>query len=306
MPTLRQLRYFLAISAHGGFTPAAAALHVAQPALSRQITLLEDELGFALFVREARGVSLTPAGRQFLERVDGIEQALQTAIEDSRQIGRGEAGVLRLLHSSSLPIEHLLPSIRQFHENHPSARIDIDRLSSEQQVADVAEGRADIGFIRLPVLRRTDDITLLPLAAERLLVALPCHHTLASVTSVTLADLAGERFVSAVHRERGGLARCVTELCLKRGFVPRLAAAISRKTSMLTLIAAGFGIAILPEGMCKLAQSGIVFLPLDDPDAFSASAMILPRSPSPLAEAFAALASAHLGDADSTAEARDF
>jgi DNA-binding transcriptional LysR family regulator len=306
MPTLRQLHYFLAISTHGGFTPAAAALHVAQPALSRQIALLEDELGFTLFVREARGISLTPAGRQFLERVDGIEQALQSAIEDSRQIGRGEAGVLRLLHSSSLPIERLMPALRQFHDQAPSARIDIDRLSSEQQVGDVSEGRAEIGFIRLPVLRRTDDIALQPLAAERLLAALPSHHPLANAPRLTLAELARERFVSAVHRERGGLARCVTELCLKRGFVPRLAPAISRKTSMLTLVAAGFGIAIVPEGMQALARPDIVLRPLADPDAITASAMILPRSPSPLAAAFAAIARAHLGSAGGTSETRDF
>lgn len=303
MPTLRQIRYFLSISAHGGFTPAAAALFVAQPALSRQMALLEEELGFPLFVREARGVSLTPAGSQFLERVAHLEQSLQSAIEDSRQISRGEAGVLRLLHSSSLPIERLLPCIRQFHAEAPSARIDIDRLSSEQQLAEIADGKADIGFIRLPVLRRTDDLTLLPLATERLVAALPAGHALVSAGRLTLDGLAGERFVSAVHRERGGLARCVTELCLKRGFVPRLAPAISRKTSMLALVAAGFGIAIVPEGMRDLGRSGVVFRPLDDADAVAASAMALPASSAPLARRFADIALGLLGDAG---EARDF
>ena len=306
MPTLRQIRYFLAIGAQGGFTPAAAALHVAQPALSRQMALLEDELGFALFVREARGVSLTPAGRQFRDRVANIEQALQTAIEDGRQMSRGEAGVLRLLHSSSLPLEGLLPCFRQFHDGIPSARIDTDRLSSEQQLAEIAEGKADIGFIRLPVLRRTDDVSLRHLAAERLVAALPSPHPLAAAPTLALSDLAEERFVSAVHRERGGLARCVTDLCLKRGFVPRLAPAISRKTSMLTLVAAGFGIAIVPEGMQKLAQPGIAFLPLSDDDAVAASAMILPAAPSPLAEAFASIAEGVLGVAVHAAKARDF
>lgn len=306
MPTLRQIRYFLAIGAQGGFTPAAAALHVAQPALSRQMALLEDELGFALFVREARGVSLTPAGRQFRDRVANIEQSLQTAIEDGRQMSRGEAGVLRLLHSSSLPLERLLPCIRQFHDGTPSARIDIDRLSSEQQLAEIAEGKADIGFIRLPVLRRTDDVALRHLAAERLVAALPARHLLAGTSSLALAELAEERFVSAVHRERGGLARCVTELCLKRGFVPRLAPAISRKTSMLTLVAAGFGIAVIPDGMQKLASPGIAFVPLRDDDAVAASAIVLPAAPLPLAEAFASLAEGLLGAAADAAKARDF
>lgn len=306
MPTLRQIRYFLAIGAQGGFTPAAAALHVAQPALSRQMALLEDELGFSLFVREARGVSLTPAGRQFRDRVINIEQSLQTAIEDGRQMSRGEAGVLRLLHSSSLPLERLLPSIRQFHDRAPSARIDIDRLSSEQQLAEIAEGKADIGFIRLPVLRRTDDVAVRHLAAERLVVALPSRHPMAAAPTLTIADLAEERFVSAVHRERGGLARCVTDLCLKRGFVPRLGPAISRKTSMLTLVAAGFGIAVIPEGMQKLATAGIDFVPLSDDDAVAVSALVLPAAPLPLAELFASIAGGALGNAGQAAKTHVF
>lgn len=306
MPTLRQIRYFLTISAHGGFTPAAAALFIAQPALSRQMALLEEELGFPLFIREARGVSLTPAGRQFLERVATLEQSLHSAIEDSRQISRGESGVLRLVHSSSLPIERLLPCIRQFHAEAPSARIDIDRLSSDQQVAEVAAGKADIGFIRLPVLRRTDNLTLLPLTPEPLVAALPVGHALAGADRLTVDMLANENFVSAVHRERGGLARCVTELCLKRGFIPSLAPAISRKTSMLTLVAAGFGVAIVPEGMQDLGRPGVVFRRLEDSDATAASAMILPPSPTPLAQRFAAIAQSLLGDAGSAANTSDF
>lgn len=302
MPSLRQLRYFLAVAEHGGFTPAAAALFVAQPALSRQIALLEDELGFALFVREPRGVRLTPAGRQFRERVGQLEASLQAAIEDSRQVSRGDAGVLRLTHSSSLPLQGLLPVLREFAAAAPSARVDIDRLSSEQQVAEIAEGKAEIGFIRLPVLRRTDDLQLIELTPERLYVALPPGHPLATAAAPSLAELAGERFVSAVHRERGGLARRVTELCLQRGFVPRLAPAISRKTSMLTLVGAGFGIAIVPAGLCALAPPGVVCRPLADADALARSALLLPAAPGPLAARFAALAVHHLGPG----EARDF
>lgn len=292
MPSLRQIRYFLAVTEHGGFTPAASALFIAQPALSRQIALLEEEIGFALFIREARGVRLTPAGRQFSERVGQLEQSLQSAIDDSRQISRGEAGVLRLLHSSSLPLQGLLPAMQAFATAAPAARIDIDRLSSEQQLAEIAAGKADIGFIRLPVLRRSDAVQLLPLPPERLYVALPPGHALAGRASLMLGELAEECFVSAVHRERGGLARCVTELCLQRGFVPKLGAAISRKTSMLTLVAAGFGIAIIPQGMCALAPAGLACLPLADEDAVARSAIVLPAEPLPLAARFAGLCAA--------------
>lgn len=292
MPTLRQIRYFLTVADQGGFTPAAATLFVAQPALSRQIALLEAEIGFPLFRREPRGVSLTAAGSLFRERVAGMERSMLEAIEAGQQLDRGEAGVLRLLHSSSFPVDRLLPAIQHFVELAPGARVDLDRISSEQQVVDVANGKADVGIVRLPVLRRDPGVIFHELAAERLWVALPEGHPLAGRTVLELAELSAELFVSAVHRERGGLARRVTDLCLSRAFVPRLAPVISRKASMLALVGAGLGLAVVPEGMTRLGGQGIVFRPLADPDACAGSAVIVPLACSILGRKFADLAMA--------------
>jgi len=293
MPSLRQIRYFLTVADLGGFTPAAARLFVAQPALSRQIALLEKELGFPLFQREARGVRLTPAGTLFRERVSAIEGALQTAVEESRDIHTGEAGVLRLLHSSSAPVNGLLPAIRQFLACMPRTRIYLDRLSSEQQIGEIAAGTADIGIIRLPVLRRDPAVRLIELASERLWVALPPGHRHAECQSLSVSELADEAFVSAVHRERGGLARRVTDLCLSRGFVPKLASVISRKTSMLTLVAEGFGLAVIPACMTVLCGTGVTCLPLSDDDALTSTALVLPMESTALAQRFVDIALAH-------------
>ena len=239
-----------------------------------------------LFKREPRGVSLTPAGAHFRQRVADLEKSILEAVEESRQLNSGEAGVLRLLHSSSLPVDYFLPAIRQFSHVLPRARIDLDRLSSEQQIVEIAGGKADIGLIRLPVLRRHPALHFIELPAERLWVALPQTHHLASRESLNLAELAEERFVSAVHRERGGLARCVTNLCLNRGFVPRLAPVISRKTSMLSLVGAAFGIAVIPECMTQSGVSGVTYKVLADGDTFSHSALVLPLECSALAQRF--------------------
>lgn len=297
MPSLKQIRYFLSVADLGGFTPAAAGLFVAQPALSRQIALLEEELGFALFVREPRGVRLTPAGALYRERVLGVEQLLAGAAEEGGQLAKGEAGVLRLLHSSSLPARSLLPAMQRFLAESPRARIDLDRIASETQITEVAAGRADLGIIRLPVLRRAPAVRLLDLPPERLGVALPPAHPLAGRDTLFLAELQDEAFVSAVHRERGGLARRVTELCLQRGFVPRTARIISRKTSMLDLVAAGLGIAVVPAGMTPSAPAGITFRPLADADAEAHSALLLPLQASPLAERFVGVVREVLGEA---------
>lgn len=290
MPSLRQIRYFLAVADLGGFTPAAASLFVAQPALSRQIGLLEDELGFTLFLREPRGVRLTPAGELFRKRVAGMAEGLQAAADDARRLARGEGGVLRLLHSSSTPVAGpLLAALRDFTAARPSVRVDLDRLSSEQQIGALATGRADLGLVRLPLLRRDPAVRLRPLPEERLWAALPAGHPLADRQELALADLAGEAFVSAVHRERGGLARRVTDLCLEAGFTPATAAATSRKTSQLQLVAAGFGLALIPDAMTPLLPAGAVLRPLAGPQGTptAQAALVLPPAPSPLAEAFA-------------------
>lgn len=288
MPSLRQIRYFLSVADLGGFTPAAAALHVAQPALSRQIAQLEEELGFALLRREPRGVSLTEAGALFRQRVGGLEEELRSAAEDARRLHRGEGGVLRLLHSSSTPLAGpLLAALQDFTRDQPRVRVDVDRLSSEQQQEAVAQGRADLGLARLPLLRQEGGIEIRPLPEERLWAALPAGHALAGASLLALGDLADECFVFAVHRERGGLARRVTDLCLARGFAPRLAPVTSRKTAMLNLVAAGIGIAVVPAAMASLATPGVHFVPLADADALARAALLLPSRPSALAAAFA-------------------
>lgn len=289
MPSLRQIRYFLAVADLGSFTQAATALYIAQPALSRQIAQLESELGFDLFAREARGVRLTAAGRLFHDRVAPIEQQLAAAAEEGGRLARGEGGVLRLLHSSSIPVAALMSSLRDFAAAAPGARIDLDRVSSEAQIGELAGGQADVGIVRLPLLKRDPAVALHALPPDRLWAALPPRHPFAKRRRLTLADLAGEAFVSAVHRERGGLARRVTDLCLLRGFVPRLAPVISRKTSMLDLVAAGFGVAVVPGAMTKLGGSAVVYKPLADEDASAEWAVALPPAPTPLARRFADL-----------------
>lgn len=296
MATLRQIRYFLAVADLGGFTAAAAALHVAQPALSRQLAELEEEIGARLLHREPRGVSLTPAGLLYRERVRGLAASLDHAADDARRLAGGEGGVLRLLHSSSTPVAGaLLGALGDFAAAHPGARVEVDRLSSELQLDEVAQGRVDLGVVRLPLLRREPAVEVRPLAEERLAVALAAGHPLAARPAVALADLAGDAFVSAVHRERGGLARRVADLCLAQGFTPRPAAAISRKTAQLNLVAAGFGVAVVPPGMVALATPGVVFRPLADGAATTQAALLLPRRPSPLAAALAAAIGARWG-----------
>ncbi len=286
MPSFRQIQYFLTAANLESFTQAAVTLCIAQSALSRQLVQLEEELGFLLFERLPRGVRLTAAGAVYRDRVSAIPTTLAAAAEEGRQLACGEAGVLRLLHSSTIPATSLMPVLDRFMAVCPKARIDLDRASSEQQLAEVANGNADVGVIRLPVLRRDARVRFVELPAERLWVALPDDHPLASQQSVSVASLQHELFVSAVYRERGGLARVVTDLCLKRGFVPNTAQIVSPKTSMLNLVAAKRGLAIVPARMTTLNMPGVCYVPLSDEEAKSSCALVLPLQPTLLAQTF--------------------
>lgn len=154
---------------------------------------------------------------------------------------------------------------------------------------EVANGNADVGIVRLPVLRRDARVRFVEMAAERLCAAVPAGHPLAKQKRTTVARLRREPFVSAVYRERGGLARVVIDLCLKRGFVPATARIVSPKTSMLNLVAAGRGVAIVPERMASIGIDGVVFVPIADEDAKSVCALVLPAEPTVLADAFVRL-----------------
>ena len=286
MSSLRQIRYFLRIAELGSFTAAADALFLAQPALSRQIAQLEESLGFELFERLPRGVRLTPAGEMYRARMSTLIDQLEEAAEAGRDVALGRGGILRLLHSSSLPVPTFLPWMQRLLAETPRLQIDLDRQSSELQLAALMAGQADLGLVRLPLLRRVPGIALKSLPNERLSVLMSAQHPWAGRAALQLSDLKDEPFVSAVHRERGGLARRVADLCLKRGFVPRLSPVISRKTAMLDLVAAGFGIAVVPSGLAKMASAACVVCPLVDEDAYAEAALAIPNAPSALALRF--------------------
>ncbi|MGL4407023.1 MAG: LysR family transcriptional regulator [Zoogloea sp.] len=284
--SLRQVRYFLTVAELGNFTQAAQQLFVAQPALSRQIAQMEQTLGYALFARSPRGVALTAAGEVFRQRLLPLEQQLLAAEEEAGQVARGAAGGLRLLHSSSVPAASLRPWLVAFLQAAPGARIELDRLSSEAQISEVAAARADVGVARMPVLNRDPAVCFWDLPEEKLWAVLPAGHPLGAASAVQLADLADEPFVSAMHRERGGLARRVTELCIQRGFVPRLAPVISRKTAQLELVAAGFGVTVVPERMVSLCRENVIARPLADAEATSHLALVFSQQPAPLVARF--------------------
>ncbi|MCP1512678.1 LysR family transcriptional regulator [Pseudomonas rhodesiae] len=288
MISTRQLRYFVEIADSGSFSAAAERLFVAQSALSRQIKVLETQLQTPLFERTARQPKLTAAGAAFYPRARNLLSELHKAGEVATQIGNGQVGTLRLSHSSTVPMSGaLLRGISTWLERCPGASVDIVKMSSEAQLAEIADGRLDIGLLRLPVLRQREGVRVAPLYSEPLMLAVPAGHALAGCdVPIELARLRDEAFISIPHPQRGGLSYLSAELCMRAGFFPKAARVMSRKTTQLQLIQAGFGIALLPKSMQDIAPANLHFLTLAEPDSLSTVALACHQAPSALVEQF--------------------
>ena len=288
MISTRQLRYFVEIADSGSFSAAAERLFVAQSALSRQIKELESQLQTPLFERTARQPRLTAAGEAFYPRARNLLSELLKASDLATQVGQGQLGTLRLSHSSTVPMSGaLLQGISTWLERCPGVSMDIVKLSSEAQLEEIVEGRLDVGLLRLPVLRQREGVRVVPWYTEPLALAVPAGHPLArGNAAVELMQLKDEAFISIPHPQRGGLSYLSAELCMRAGFFPKAARVMSRKTTQLQLIQAGFGIALLPKSMQDIAPANLHFLPLADPDCHSTVALACAQVQSPLVEQF--------------------
>lgn len=288
MISTRQLRYFVEIADSGSFSAAAERLFVAQSALSRQIKELESQLQTPLFERTARQPRLTAAGEAFYPRARNLLSELLKASDLATQVGQGQLGTLRLSHSSTVPMSGaLLQGISTWLERCPGVSMDIVNLSSEAQLEEIVEGRLDVGLLRLPVLRQREGVRVVPWYTEPLALAVPAGHPLArGNAAVELMQLKDEAFISIPHPQRGGLSYLSAELCMRAGFFPKAARVMSRKTTQLQLIQAGFGIALLPKSMQDIAPPNVQFLPLADPDCDSTVALACAQAPNALVEQF--------------------
>lgn len=296
-PSLKQLRYFVEIVDAGSFSLAAERLFIAQSALSRQIRDMETMLQVELLERKARHVVPTSAGQAFYESARRILADLAEAAAQARHARRDGDSTVRLLHSSSVVLTpRLCEWLQAWQARHAAVRYEIAQASSEQQSIDIDEGRADLGLARDPVLRRYPSIRIDPLEEERLVVAIAAAQPLASRDVLSLAALRDVPFVSLPHPERGGLSYRVAQLCQAAGFYPTAAGAISRKLSQLSLVAAGFGVAVVPESMRTFAPAGVRFVPLSDAGATTRAVLLSSREASP---AVAALRAAALSSQDS-------
>jgi len=260
---LRHLRYFVAVAEERHFGRAAERLHIAQPPLSQQIRRFEAELGEPLLYRTTRSVELSPAGAVLLERAREILAAVDSAIEDARRAARGEYGRLAIGFTGSSTYE-MLPSLAvALRRELPGVVLDLrGELLTPAQVERLVAGTLDLGLLRPPVHER--DLEIEVLRSEPLIAVLPESHRLAAADAVPLDELASEPFVTYPSHFRSVLHDAVEDACAARGFKPLAAHEVSETATLVSFVAAGLGVSLVPASVGNMTVRGAIYRPLAD------------------------------------------
>jgi DNA-binding transcriptional LysR family regulator len=259
---IRQLRYFQAVAEELHFGRAAARLAIAQPALSRQVQQLEEELGTPLLRRTQRRVELLPAGALLLERARLIQQELERAVTDTRRTASGELGRLSVgfIHSSTYG---LLPSIiGRFRQLYPGIALELHEMPITAQHAALLRGTIDIGLLR--VQAAPAELEVLAVLPDPLVLALPARHPLAGRARVRLKSVAGDPFVMFSRDESPLFHARVRALCEQAGFSPCIAQHATQIHTVVGLVGAGLGVAVVPASGKNLHPRNVRFVEIAD------------------------------------------
>jgi DNA-binding transcriptional LysR family regulator len=256
---LRHLRYFVKVAEELNFSRAAERLNIAQPPLSQQIQRLERELGVPLFLRTKRRVALSDAGSAILDDARRTVALADEVADIARRTALGEVGILRL-GFSSVALYTMLPAIlRAFRSQFPRAVLNLMELSTEEQVRRLASGALDAGIVRLPIENVSKSLTTRSILREPLAVAMPRDHRLAKRPAVPIRALAPERFVVFPRHVAPGLYDQIMSLCSSGGFRPIVAQEAAEIPTIISLVAAGLGIAIVPSSVQSLRHERVVY-----------------------------------------------
>ncbi|TWB87031.1 LysR substrate binding domain-containing protein [Bradyrhizobium macuxiense] len=219
---LRHLRYFVALGEELNFTRAAERLHIAQPPLSQQIRQLEDELGVTLLQRNSRPVRLTEAGELFLARARAVLASFESAVADTRRVGRGQAGKLGIGFVGSAMFAGLPDIVGAYRDACPDVELVLDEMLAAEIAEALRRRRIDIGFAR-PALLGEPGLAQRLIVEEPYVAALPRAHPLATRRDIALAELSDDAFVLYPARPEPSVTGLIVNACRAAGFTPRLA-----------------------------------------------------------------------------------
>jgi len=266
----KHLQQFLTLAETLNFRRAAEKLHMAQPPLSVSIRKLEDEVGVALFTRGKDGVKLTESGEAALAEARRALFHAGQFRQTARVAFTGEGGTLRIGFVGSATYKVLPRVLPKFRQRYPGVKLELRELISIRLMQMLKEDGLDIGVVRVPVASGANT-RLATLLTETFSLAVPCANPLAQCRTVRLQDLANEDFILYSGSDAPGLRTAAIHACQLRGFTPRVTQEAIQVQTVLSLVEAGFGVALVPSVSRRFESRQVVYKTLDD---FPASASI--------------------------------
>jgi DNA-binding transcriptional LysR family regulator len=263
----RHLRYFLAVAEELHFGRAAQRLAISQPPLSQNIRQLEESLGVQLFHRNSKEVRLTAAGREFVPRARALLEQASDAARHAREVDKGYEGRLRVGLVSSMLYRGLPRMLKDFQARHPHLGVVLRELNSQDQVIEIAHGQLDVGFVHTQRVPPTIARELF--ASEPFYCCLPAGHALARSRRLQVAKLEGEPFVMFSRAASPDYYERVLAICSDAGFYPEVRHEVRHWLSVVSLVAQGLGVALVPEALKHSAVPGAAFVPVEKTQARS-------------------------------------
>ncbi len=258
---MRQLWMFLAVAEEQHFGRAAKRLGMSQPPLTEQIKVLEQSLKLQLFDRSRRGTKLSPAGAAILPAVRRFAAQVEQLETVVREVAAGQSGVLNVGAITSAMLEIVPPFLEAFRQTYPNLTLFVREIDSVEAVPGLESGELDLAFARVEG-EIGSGISSLPLAEDRLAVALPRDHPLAGFARVPLKSLESERLVMSSRQVSPVYFDMLISVCRSHGFAPRVFHEVRSVTSQVAYVSCGQGVALVPSAMRKLAPKNVVVRPL--------------------------------------------
>lgn len=260
---LRHLRYFAAVAKEMNFGRAAKGLHIAQPSLSQQIRKLEGIIGVELIDRSSRAIQLTPAGETLAEHTRRTFDDIEIAVTAARDAADGIIGRFSVGFVETAAITVVPAAVRRFRETHSRVALELRELPGRIQTEELNRGKLDLGFVR------TDpgpgDLVIERVLEEDFIAAVPVGHPLASGSQLALEQAIREPLIVIERDQIPGVYDETIAIARRQGVGLQIAQQATSILSILGLVSAGLGLALLPASVRELAFVGIRYLDLDPP-----------------------------------------
>jgi DNA-binding transcriptional LysR family regulator len=259
---LRHLRYFVAVADTLNFTRAAAALHLAQPSLTRQIQNLEEEIGVRLLDRTKKNVALTEEGRAFLVDARRLLALATESIQSVQRLSRGDTGQLNIGYLSTFNFDLLPKTLAMFRQGYPHVALNLFDMNPAEQFRALEARKIDLGFVGLRFPSASESLEWECLARYKTVVALPLKHPLAKQKTVALRDLKTMFFVGMSEKSHPGFRNWLSQTCEPAGFTPRILQDAELEPGLMRFVAEGLGVTLAREQIKNIPHPGVAFRPL--------------------------------------------